>query len=301
MMQRRPVGVTVLALLVWGALATCSQAQTVLFDSIGFEPPYTLGNINGQQSWSAQGSTTAGFVVNSTVFAGTQSMRVNGPQVTSGGLGGSGSSFWVQLLAPDLASSFKPVAAGQPLVIVNWRQFVTGTTNDILGFPYVGIHIEGYRANGLSQMTTAIGVDFTDSIGIFDGGIFVTGAVIPNLRNSWLDLQARLDYTTQELDLFVNGSIYLADVPFANYIPSQAQSPSIGIAETDIWAVSGQQATGFPPNNQAFFDNFNVTAVAVPEPGTYVLLGLTLVAAGGVWSHRRSRVHQAIEAEVEAA
>lgn len=269
--------------------AVPAQAQTTLFNSNGFEPPYTLGNINGQQGWSAQGSTTAGSVVNTTVFQGIQSMRVNGVQLSSGGLGGSGTSFWVQTLAPNLASSFKPVAANQPVLIVNWRQFVTGTTNDTINMPYSGIHIEGYRASGQSQMTTQIGVDFTDSIGIFDGAVYITGAVIPGLRNSWLNLSAHLNYTTQSLELFVNGSSYLADVPFANYIPAQSQSDSIGVAETDIFAVSGQLFNGLPPNNTSFFDNFNVTAVSVPEPTTVVLslAGLGLLGAG-VWHRRRA-------------
>ncbi len=280
-------------LVSWAPL----QAQTVLFNSNGFEPPYTLGNINGQQSWIAQGSTAAGSVVNTTVFAGTQSMRVNGPQLTSLGLGGSGSSFWTRVLAPNLAASFKPVAAGQPVVLVNWHQFITGSTNDVQNMPYSGIHIEGFRADGQSQMTTEIGVDFTDSIGIFDGGSYVTGPVIPGLRNSWLDLTARLDYTTQTLELFVNGASYLADIPFANYIPSQSQADSIGVAESDIWAVSGQLFTGQIPNNVAFFDNFNVIAVAVPEPAA-IALSIAGVGLFGAWCWRRARRHQRLSDSV---
>lgn len=276
------------ALLLVALLPVVGSAQTILFNSNGFESPYTLGNINGQQGWSAQGSTGAGSVVNSTVFAGTQSMRVNGVQLTGNGLGGTGSSFWVQLLAPNLASSFKPVAAGQPVLIVNWKQFLTGSSGDITTMPFTGIHIEGYRANGQSQMTTEISIDINDSVGIFDGFNVIPGPQITGLRNSWVDLSATLDYTTQLVSVKVNGLPYLSDIPFANYIPAQSQADSIGVAEADIFAVNGLIFAGAQSTNQAFFDNFNVTAVAVPEPAVFVLGGAG-IGLFGFWYWRRQR------------
>jgi hypothetical protein len=274
-----------------------AAAQTVIFNSNGFESPYNLGNINGQQGWAALGSTGAGTIVNTTVFAGTQAFRINGQNLTAGGFGGSSTSFWVQEVAPNLAASFKPVAAGQPIVMVNWRQFVTGTTSDIANMPFSGVHIEGFRANGLAQLTTEIYIDFNDSVAVFDGAGAITGPAIPGLRNTWVDLSARLDYTTQSLNVNVNGVPYLTDVPFANYIPAQVTSPSIGIAETDLIGVSGQLATGFTPNNSAFFDNFSVVAMAVPEPTVFILAGAG-IGLFGVYRWRQRRANQQLSDQV---
>ena len=276
------------ALSLVALMPVVANAQTSLFNSNGFEPPYALANINNQFGWSAQGSAGAGFVVNTTVNSGTQSFRINGPSLTGGGLGGSGSSFWVQLLAPNLGASFKPVAAGKPVLIVNWKQFLTGSSGDITTMPFSGIHIEGYRADGQSQMTTEISIDINDSVGIFDGFNVIPGPSITNLRNNWIDLSASLDYTTQSVSVKVNGLPYLSDIPFANYIPAQSQADSIGVAEADIFAVNGLIFAGAQSTNQAFFDNFNVTAVAVPEPAVFVLGGAG-IGLFGFWYWRRQR------------
>jgi hypothetical protein len=262
-------------------------AQTTIY-STGFESPFITGNLSGQQTWTALPASGAGTVVTSTVFAGTQSVRINGPSLSVAGFGASGTSYWVKTLAPNLAASFKPVAAGQPIVIVDWRQFITGSTNDTSNMPNNGIHIEGYRADGQTQITTQVVADFTDSVSVFDGASYTAGPVIPGLRNSWVNITARLDYNTQLLDVLINGNPYLSELPFANYNPALSPAISVGLAESDLIATNGALFGLLQANNQVFFDNLSLTAIAVPEPTT---LALALAGAGGVgyWAWRRRR------------
>lgn len=262
-------------------------AQTTIF-STGFESPYTLGNLSGQQTWTALPAQGSGTVSGATVFAGTQAVRINGPTLSVNGFGLSGTSYWVKTLAPNLAASFKPVQAGQPIVIVDWRQFITGNTNDTTNMPNNGIHIEGYRADGQTQITTQVVADFTDSVGVFDGASYTMGPVIPGLRNTWVNITARLDYNTQLLDVLVNGNPYLSELPFANYNPALAPALSVGLAESDLIATNGALFGLGQANNLVFFDNLSLTAVSVPEPTT---IALALAGAGGMgyWAWRRRR------------
>ena len=79
------------------SLAFLVMPASALADSvgpIGFESPYVLGSINGQQGWSSTGSFDQG-IVSSPVISGTQSFRLSNA-VTSG-------SFGDQTFSPTLA------------------------------------------------------------------------------------------------------------------------------------------------------------------------------------------------------
>ena len=301
MMQRRPVGVTMLALLVSGALATSSHAQTTLYDSGGFEgfalDALALYPSNPWQTTDFSQlvlGTPAGVVQSATTFAGSRAVRIIGPNMFDDPTF-SGQTFWYHDWTGGANSTAPPFTPGNSIVRTTYRQMLTGTQGNTSQMPFAGVYFEGFTAGGTQQMITAVFIDNAERLtAITTGGASISTPILPNIFNNWQDLRVDLNFQTQRFTVFRNGVPIspLINIPFRN-----ANGPTNRLVEFGLEA-SYLSGAPDPPTNDSFFDNYLVVVAAVPEPATYALFGLSLAAGGGVWHHRRRRLQRCAEAQV---
>jgi hypothetical protein len=310
--NRAPRGAWAVAITLAVTLIVASQApaQTVIYDSTGFEPPtFTTGALGtfyippatgGQQNWMttdlAQVSgpqNGAGQIQNAVAAAGTQSFEIIGQRLVNDSTF-SAQTFWFRNAA---AGAINPVGSGTPFVTVSTRQQVSGTppvtTSDM---PFVGVYLEGYTAGGTQQALTSVlrnanggvtvlgpgGGAFNTADGIWSPNTFHTLQVTLNFNTTGTNPQTvtvKLDGTALSFTPAGGGSA-VATVPFRN-----TNGPTTSIAEYGFQASFNTQA-GLTSNN-AFFDNYSVTMAAVPEPASILLLCGGVAAAG--WGFRRRK------------
>jgi len=312
--KRTPRGVWAMVVAMGVGLIATSQApaQTVIYDSTGFEPPaFTTGALGtfyippatgGQQGWQTTdlaqisgAANGAGQIQNAVSFApGTQSFEIIGQRLVNDTTF-SAQTFWFRN-AP--AGAINPVGSGTPFVTISTRQQVSGTppvtTSDM---PFVGVYMEGYTAGGTQQALTSVMRNANGGITVVGpgGGAFNTSDNIWS-PNTFHNLQVTLNFNTsgtnpQTLTVTLDGALQsftpagggsaVTTVPFRN-----TNGPTTSIAEYGFQASFNTQA-GVTSNN-AFFDNYVVTAAAVPEPASILLLCGGAAAAG--WQFRRRKV-----------
>jgi PEP-CTERM motif len=325
--KRAPRGAWAVATALAVALiaATQAPAQTVIYDSTGFESPtFATGALasywgpppnppgpGGQNGWLTTDVTQAlsgpaggaGQIVNVNAFAGTQAFRIDGtklfndPQFFA-------STFWFRSAA---VGAISPVASGTPFVTVSTRQRVDTTGITVGDMPFVGVYLDGYTGTG-----TQLGI--TNVFRNVNGGVTVLGPnpgqaansfqaynTADNIwsANTYHNLQVTLNFNTtgtnpQSVAVTLDGTA-LSFTP-ANGGSAVATVPfknsnvagttTVGIAEYGFQASFNTQVT--TTTNNAFFDNFLVTRAAVPEPASILLLCGGVAAAG--WQFRRRKV-----------
>jgi PEP-CTERM motif len=276
------------------AVPMVSYAQTTIYNSGGFEA-YNIDTLSPQDNWNTtdgnQFGTPAGIVQSTTTFAGTRAVQVIGQNLLND-ITFSNQTFWWQ---DRVATPINPVAQGTPIIRTTWRQFVTGTTGDLSQMPFVGIYFEGLTAGGTQQSITSIFYDNADRISaITTNGNLAFSAVIPNSRNTWLDMRADFNFSTQRFSVFANNSLVINNQLFRN-----TNGPTNRIVEFGFQA-SAIDLISPPPTNDAFYDDYLVVGLAaVPEPTTYALGGLTILGALGFWRYRSKRNQKCMEAEVQ--
>jgi len=204
----------------------------------------------------------------------------------------SATTFWFQ---DRTGSPFNPVLNGTPIVRTTYRQMLTGSAGDTSQMPFAGIYFEGFNAGGTQQQITSVFIDNAERLTVITAaGNTVSSAIIPGLFNNWQDLRVDLNFTTQRFTVFLNGVAVspLINLPFRN-----SNGPTNRLVEFGFEAST--LGVGVPPTNDTFFDDYLLVAVAgVPEPGTYVLIGLGMLSAGGVWNYRRRQLLRAVQADV---
>jgi hypothetical protein len=300
---RAPRGARSVALAVSTVLLAVSSApaQVVIYNSSGFESPtfttgaqasYWIGGSGGQQGWQTTdlnqqpplpGSNGAGQIQTSNVFAGSQSFEVIGNRLQND-VTFSANTFWFRSATP--ATAFNPVANGTPFVTISTKEYVSGTppvaTSDM---PFVGVYMEGFTSTGTQQTVTAV-------LRNLNGGITVLGSGTQSFAtadnvwspNAYHDLQVALNFTpggSQGLSVTLDG--VLQSFGAAGTVLPFRNTGTVSIAEYGFLATYNTQA-GITSNN-AFFDNYQITAAAVPEPSSILLV--CAGAAGLAWRIRR--------------
>jgi hypothetical protein len=210
---------------VWvcGALVACSVAASgQILQNVGFESPYTLGNLVGQQSWV--GDTTAG-----TAYT-----------VVSGGYNSSHAAFFDTNLATGNNWAWRPLnqsAVGGVFIITARVRFTPFTgSNPFNQFSAAGLDIYGQNS---STDTASFGRICTFTIGATGTVRFYSGdptTVFPGvtaLPNTWHRLQIILDNVTNPR----NARGTFDGVPTPNQITGIRQF----VSDVDLYAV----ATGF--------------------------------------------------------
>ena len=272
-----------------------AHGQTTLYSSNGFEAPgYTLGPLVPQQNWQTtdlnQSSSPAGVVQNTQVFEGAQAFQAIGPNLAND-ISFSFQTFWYHdnVSLPGILP-FNPVASGLPIVRVSWRQYLDGTFNQVGQIPFAGIFLEGLTAGGTQGQITSVLLRNDGRISVVTtGGATPTTPVDPvndPLRfNRWLHFEVNLDFSTQRFSVWQDGAHRFNNVAFRNTFGSQNRLVEFGFQVSAIDLISP------PPTNNTFYDNFVVTALAVPEPSTMALLGVLIAGGVGYRLHTRRLRH----------
>ena len=223
-------------------LIASGQARAGVVYQTGFEnPPFTLGPINGQDSWnvfSGGGTNNVPVIQNAVKFAGSQAVEIDAA-LASGQTGpwrfdaSSPSDMIVQMQAEVMLTSSSTQTAWQ----------FAGLTGS-LGTFYGGFNP---LPDGTLQIITA--------------GFPITGPVIT--RDVWQQWGVVYNFSTQTFDVLINNAVVASNEPFLN--PSSAFGT--GIFDT-FNAVGG--------NDKGYLDNYSITGSTVPEPGSFLLLGTGL-------------------------
>ncbi len=263
-----------------------AQSQVTIFNSNGFEAPfYSPGPLVGgapQQGWLTtdlnDGSTPAAVIQNSVVFQGAQALQVVGPNLANDFLF-SYQTFWYHDPSSQGILPYNPVANGHPFLIVRWRQMLDGVFNQVGQMPFAGIFLEGLTASGTQQMITSVLYSNDGRVrAITTGGSSVQSGVLTDPFNRWIEFQALFNFSTQRFGVTADGVPVLSNVAFRNSVGTTNRLVELGIQASAIDLISPA------PTNNAFFDNFMVTAQAIPEPTTCLLVGC---AGMGYWVYRR--------------
>ncbi|RYG40496.1 PEP-CTERM sorting domain-containing protein [bacterium] len=258
------------------ALLSALAPAATLFDAGGFEG-YTTGSLIGQNTFQFATGTT-GAVGNYTVVNQVSSTGVSNNYIAASGTGTS-------YAFPDLASgaaSFTP-AAGELISVSADIARNVGTTGALSTASYaMDVFSTTARITrfGLTRnaTTNAIGVfvtaPFNTTTGQFQAGqpLFNVTVSAALTANTFYNLESRLNYTTQSMDLYNNGTLFVGNIPFATAATGGAGTQT-DFSDADFSIVTG---TG---NDTGFFDNYKVSTIAaVPEPATMAALGLGTAA-----------------------
>ena len=221
----------------------------------GFEnPPFTLGNLVGQDGWQEFGTTSVD-VQTSVVYAGSQAVWVDGSASSQSGPYHSdfstgplvGLSAYIYLASSSTQSSWQFAGLGSGL------------------FPFIG-GIDTDPSNNNILLITA--------------GLPVVGTIT---RGAWHNVYFVFNFTTQKYNFWLDGTQLGSNVPFCG-----DNGPCLG--EHVASYGTGFFDTFGGGNDSGYLDNYSVSNVpSVPEPGSIALLGSGIVGLAGVLRRRMNQ------------
>jgi hypothetical protein len=263
---------SVMSLLLIGVVGSIASAQTTLFNSNGFEAPgYTLGNLSGQNTWFIDG--TASYSVQNTVVAGgSQAVRADGGTVTS----------WA---FPPL--NYTPATGETVRIQADLARSTPGSPTGSFGYSIDVYDSNVARTTRFGLVNNAgviqafVSAPFNTTTQLFDPAsapvtVLLTDA-IP--ANQFINFDARLNYDTKNLRLFINGVDVGENIPFVT-------QTATNLADADFQVSTAAGAVDF-----GFLDNYVVTVLPVPEP--FSCTAVAAVGLVGVWRLRRRVATQA--------
>jgi hypothetical protein len=283
-----------LAALAVAMSGASARAAVTLFDSNGFESPYTLGGLSGQtgggpEFWVdvSQGTSalSAGNVVNTIVQSGSQSV-----QVTRTGLVNKRYFYTTNNPPP---ADIDLITPANRFVQVSWNQYTppaSGVFNGAPGNPFNGtgafFGIESYGNTGVPvnpshRLQGSLGVDSGTGEVLYWDKVFGGYQAGPVLAfNTWHSFSMIMDYTDREYDVYVNNTLLVANLPWYDDTTPYAYWGDADLTTTDT--APGENGV---QQGSAYFDNLKVITF-IPEPTTLVVL-----AGGAVSVLARRRSH----------
>jgi hypothetical protein len=295
---RRPLIVRLAVMAAFLSVAgTAFADDDDIVNANGFELPFSIlagggtGRLEGQVNppgegqvlppgqWQrTPGGTSSAVVQTAMVASGLQAVQVDR-------VANNDARWAVQvdhLGYPDYPSPFPPEPA-QPCICINWDMKVNQQTANPNAFgPFFGV--EAYDDSGTIGLLGSLGVDATTGDVLYQA----TGTGVLTETNSvvnfgqWNRFQIKLDYATDQYTIYRN---FQSLGTFGFVDPGLEQ-----FSDADISAIAaGGDAASQAAVGRAFFDNFLVRegGCPIPEPGTFVLVGLAL--GGASLAARRSR------------
>ncbi|HEY8966352.1 MAG TPA: LamG-like jellyroll fold domain-containing protein [Candidatus Methylacidiphilales bacterium] len=266
--------------------ATAFQARAYVAD---FEAPtytttggtgYLDGNLGGQNNWNGSSGTTGldylRVTANPLTVGDTsaQALTLFDTGVTTGQLY---RTFGPSLGTGNTFSSTSSTLAYSLSFLYSGTSFAT-TTGALARFG-IGAMGSGFNVNQ---------IEF-DSNGVlkYSYGSTATSTSALSL-GQWYTLSGTVDYSTDTWTLYING---VQQGGTLSFLTGATTAQSGGTTLTDDLNIKAMGATGASYTGMVF-DNLSLTAVAVPEPSEWALmgLGLSLCAVAGLRRARRLAV-----------
>lgn len=246
---------TAIACLVLMSIAGAAQAQTILFNSNGFEASaYTVGQLAGQNGWLSDvaAATPVGTIQTTTVAAGSQAVRVGGGVATN----------WFY---PDI--SYTP-AAGE---IISVKADIARTLGAAAATTSFGYLLDVYSTSGARIARAGLG-NSAGAIRAIVTSLNAVGTPATSLANTTLynslqfvNFEILLNFTARTFELKIDGTSVGAAFPFLSNTAT-----GLGDGDLQVSTVSGATDAGF-------FDNYVVSVV--PTPGAAAVLGMGSLVA----------------------
>jgi len=215
------------------ALATATVAHAQIIYQTGFEnPPFVVGPIAGQDSWSVFGTAAAVTIQTSVVKTGTQAVLIDA-SLAPGQTG------------PWRNAPFDTSTSSNKIVTIDADVYLaSGSTNDAWQFaalsPNLSNFIAGFNAlvDGTLQLITP--------------GFPVTGPVIT--RDTWMHYTLRMNFAAQTFDVLINNS------PVATSLPIRNSETQFGSFIFDTFYGNAHGA-----NDKGYLDNLSIQAEGAPN------------------------------------
>lgn len=236
------------SMLAISAFFFCRSARADILYQTGFESPFTLGNVNGQQGWSYYGSVSPGVIENTVYYAGTQALEFD--DSTTSGENGNGI---------ELSGDYNSNTDSDQIVQVSIEAYFTGDSEEVWDA------LSAFSSVGFLGQIVVNGPDAEFSTTGIDGSVPIT-------FNTWNLYTLVFNYSTEQVLAYYNSTL-IGSGAFA--------SPS----STDLLEVAvGYNNKPGVQTDTSYFDNLDVEDIA-PEPASWGLAGAALL--GMVWFGRR--------------
>jgi hypothetical protein len=230
---------------------TTPAAHAGVIYSTGFEnPPFTLGNLVGQDGWTEFGSTSVD-VQSNVVYAGSQAVWVDGSAVSQSG---------------PYHSDF---STGPLVALSAYLYFSSSSTESDWQFAGLG--------SGLVPFIGGIDTNSSNGITLITAG----GPLVATLtRDTWHHIYLLFDFTTQTYDAWWDGTSIGTNVPFCggNASCTGAHVSSYGTGLLDTFGGG---------NDSGYMDNYSVSSV--PEPSGIALFSSGFLGLAGVLKRKIRR------------
>jgi hypothetical protein len=248
-----------LASLVFSSIAAFAGS---IF-STGFETPtYTTGSLGSQGGWAEfNPSDSFQTVETSTVKSGLQAVYVGTNQTA----------------AAQSGIYHTDTLTGGPLIDLSADLYIFSSTTES-GWQFAG------TGSGLAPFIGGIDLSSTGSLGTSDTihGITAGFPVLGTFNlNTWNHLDFLYNFTTQTYTISLNGTVIGSNLAFCG--DNGPCTSGIPIPETQFASFFDVFAS-ITSNDLGVIDNLSLSSV--PEPATYALTGLALLA-GAIVLRRR--------------
>jgi hypothetical protein len=260
-----------LALIASLSLTPCARlnADVVLYET-GFEAPtFTAGlPLDGQGGWFALGgvSLPAATISDDVSNGGQQSVRMEGALMED--FGGFFGGFWI------VSNAFDPLGSGLPRVDVTVDLLLVPAPGDPTSVLELSANVQVYDSLGQYLAGIYLAPDGTVSGDNFDFEFVETSVASLDVFHT---LGIHLDYLAREVSFSVDG------LPFGSV---DLTGPGVDFGDADL-----SLSSRVPFVSQAFFDNYRITARAVPEPSglSVILVGLGFLGLTSRYTRRTCR------------